>query len=153
MKKRPILLIILVFIIAVTLFSFPGSIYAKRDPIAVTYNYFVIASSPFNESITIDKTYNNFPDALSAAKNMAHVAMYRSDVQDKIAALNNEEFLNYLYDALFHRAPDTEGLANWLEGLNNGLSKSFVTDYFINSTEFEVKYIYHVNYTYESNIY
>ena len=140
MKKRNLFLLVLIIVIAVTLLAFPGSIFARSDP--VTYSYTSIISSPFNEPITIEKNYSSSADALSAAKNMAHTAMYRADIQAKIATLNNEEFIIYLYDGLFHRAPDATGSAAWLDGLNNGLSKSYVIDYFINSPEFEMRYIY-----------
>ena len=148
MKKRNLLLLVLVTVIAVTMFAFPGSAYAYgMDP--VTYSYTSIISSPFNEPITIEKNYSSSADALSAAKNMAHTVMYRADIQAKIATLSNQEFIIYLYDGLFHRAPDVTGSAAWLDGLNNGLSKSYVIDYFINSAEFEMRYIYAVTVTEE----
>src|SRR5665647_417143 len=93
---------------------------------STTHAHYSIISSPFNEPITIEKNYNNYADALSAAKNMAHVAMYREDVQSKIATLNNEEFINYLYGGLFHRTPEEAGFAGWLVDLNNGWSRSDV---------------------------
>ena len=152
MKKRNLLRVVLITVIAVTLLAFPGSVYANGDfgynP--SSYSYTSIISSPFNEPITIEKNYNSSADALSAAKNMAHAAMYRADIQAKIATLSNEEFIIYLYDGLFHRSPDATGSAAWLDGLNNGLSKSFVIDYFINSSEFEMRYIYSVTFTEDS---
>jgi len=142
MKKRNLLLVVLITVIAVTLLAFPASIYAIGG--STTTSYTSIISSPFNEPITIEKNYSSSVDALSAAKNMAHTAMYRADIQAKIATLSNEEFIIYLYDGLFHRTPDATGSEAWLNGLNNGLSKSFVIDYFINSPEFEMRYIYAV---------
>ena len=147
MKKRNLFLLVLIIVIAVTLLAFPGSIYAAYS--AYTTSYTSIISSPFNEPITIEKNYSSSADALSAAKNMAHTAMYRADIQAKIATLSNEEFIIYLYDGLFHRTPDATGSEAWLNGLNNGLSKSFVIDYFINSPEFEMRYIYSVTFTEE----
>jgi hypothetical protein len=150
MKKRKLLLIALIAIIAVTLFAFPGSIYAYGyDYTTITHNYSSIISTPFNETLTIQKDYAVYADALSAAKNMAHVAMYRADIQAKIATLSNEEFVVYLYDGLFHRAPDAEGYAAWLNGLKNGLSRSYLIDYFINSAEFEMRYVISVTFTEE----
>ena len=142
MKKRPLLLIILVIITTLTLFAFPGAGSATDYVPNTTYTHYSIISSPFNEPITIEKNYNNYADALSAAKNMAHVAMYREDVQSKIATLSNEEFINYLYDGLFHRTPEEAEFAGWLVGLNNGWSRSDAIDYFINSPEFEMSYVY-----------
>jgi hypothetical protein len=148
MKKRNFLLIILISIIAITLFAFPASAYAGVDRTELVYNYanmhpsFSIISSPFNEPLTIQIVYSNYADALSAAKNMANAAMYRTDVQDKIATLNNEEFINYLYDALFHRTPDAEGYSNWLSNLNNGITRSEAINSFIDSAEFGLRYIY-----------
>ena len=142
MKKRPLLLIILVIITTLTLFAFPGAGSATDYVPNTIYTHYSIISSPFNEPITIEKNYNNYADALSAAKNMAHVAMYRADVQSKIATLTNEEFINYLYGGLFHRTPEEAGFAGWLVGLNEGLSRSSMIDYFINSPEFEMRYVY-----------
>ena len=147
MKKRPILLIVLIAVIAFSLLAFPGSIFAAPQgelvyDYSITHYYYSIISSPFNEPMTIQVTYSNYADAFSAAKNMAHAAMYRTDVQSKIASLDNEAFLIYLYDGLFHRTPDATGYASWLEGLNSGLSRSEVIDSFINSSEFEMRYIY-----------
>jgi len=146
MKKRNLLLVVLITVIAVSLFAFPGSAYAGYVG-ETTYSYTSIISSPFNEPITIEKNYSSSADALSAAKNMAHNVMYRADIQAKIATLSNEEFIIYLYDGLFHRTPDATGAAAWLNGLNGGLSKSYVIDYFINSPEFEMRYIYSVTFT------
>jgi hypothetical protein len=148
MKKRTILLVVLISIIAITLFAFPASIYALRDESTLVYDRaimhpsFSIISSPFNEPITIQIVYGNYNDALSAARNMANTAMYRSDIQNKIATLTDNEFINYLYDGLFHRTPDAAGQADWLDKLNNGMSRPDVIDSFINSTEFELRYIY-----------
>ena len=142
MKKRPLLLIILVIITTLTLFAFPGAVSATGYVPDMAHTHYCIISSPFNEPITIEKNYNNYADASSAAKNMAHVAMYRADVQSKIATLTNEGFINYLYDGLFHRIPEEAGFVGWLVGLNNGWSRSQVIDYFINSTEFEMRYVY-----------
>jgi len=155
MKKRKLFLIVLITMIAVTLFAFPGSAYAQYLGVTTTttHSYTSIISSPFNEPITIDKIYSSSADALSAAKNMAHTAMYRADIQAKIATLSNEEFIIYLYDGLFHRTPDATGSEAWLNGLNNGLSKSFVIDYFINSPEFEMRYIYTVTFSVTSYSY
>ena len=150
MKKR-LLLIVLISIIAVTLFAFPASIYAGEVSTlvydhSITHYYYSIISSPFNEPITIPIVYSTYADALSAAKNMANAAMQRADVQAKIATLSNEEFINYLYDGLFHRTPDAAGYASWLDGLNNGLSRSDMISSFINSSEFEMRYVYTVAY-------
>jgi hypothetical protein len=145
MKKRSILLITLIIVIAVTLLSFPASIFDR--PIEDTHVHYKIISSPFNEIITIKIDYGRFEDALNAAKNMAHDAMYRTDTQDKIMTLDNEEFIIYLYDALFHRAPDVSGNEAWLDGLNNGISRSSVIDSFINSPEFEIRYVFRWTWT------
>jgi hypothetical protein len=140
MKKRLLLLVVLAAVIILTLLAFPGSISAGFY--VGNHVHYSISSSPFNEPITIDRDYYHYADALNAAKNMTHDAMYREDVQSKIATLTNEEFINFLYDGLFHRTPDEAGSAAWLEGLNNGLARSSMIDYFINSDEFATRYVY-----------
>ena len=150
--KKKLFLVILISVIAVVLFAFPVSVYA--DPVwstfvydhSNTHYYYSIISSPFNEPITIPIVYSTYDEALNAAKNMANAAMQRADVQAKIAALSNEEFITYLYDALFHRTPDDAGYAGWLNALDDGLSRSDMISSFINSSEFEMRYVYTVAY-------
>lgn len=49
--------------------------------------------------------------------------------------LSNEQFVEVLYQVFFNRASDPSGKANWLQCLNNGMSRLDVIGNFINSVE------------------
>lgn len=50
--------------------------------------------------------------------------------------LNDSEFVDMLYQALFDRSADPEGKSGWLNRLEHGLTRQFVCSGFINSSEF-----------------
>jgi len=145
--KRKSITLLLITIFAISLFAFPASVSAIPNGISngiinLSRVFYSIISSPFNEPIDIQTSYGTYDEALNAAKDMARNIMNRSDVQEEMAALDDEEFINYIYDALFHRTPDQEGFESWLNGLGNGLSRSEVIESLINSEEFGLRYIY-----------
>lgn len=141
MKRKSMILLVLITIVLISLFAFPASIYAKVNGHYV-YVFYSIVSSPFNEPVDIPTSYGTYDEALAAAKEMAESAMNKSDKQEEMAKLDDGEFLNYIYDALFHRLPDEEGYASWLNGLEGGLSRSEVIESFISSDEFALRYVY-----------
>lgn len=49
---------------------------------------------------------------------------------------SNEEYVTFLYKALFDRMPDSAGLQGWLSVLEGGLSRRYVLSGFIASSEF-----------------
>lgn len=50
--------------------------------------------------------------------------------------LNNSDFVDALYHTFFDREPDAGGKADWMNRLNNGVSRNEVLAGFVNSTEF-----------------
>lgn len=50
--------------------------------------------------------------------------------------VSDEEYIDILYRAIFDREADTEGKQNWLDTLNQGLSRWYVLSGFTGSTEF-----------------
>ena len=50
---------------------------------------------------------------------------------------DNEEYLTLLYQTLFDREPDSDGLNQWLLKMNEGLSRKDVLENFIYSSEFK----------------
>ncbi len=50
--------------------------------------------------------------------------------------LSDEEFIDTLYHVFLNRNSDSEGLANWEEALDNGLSRKYVCQGFAGSDEF-----------------
>ena len=59
-----------------------------------------------------------------------------SEFQSKYGALDNTGFTTLLYNNVLHRAPDSAGLANWVNALNADLSRTSVVLGFSDSTEF-----------------
>ena len=51
--------------------------------------------------------------------------------------LNNEGFVDLLYQSLFGREADEEGRNIWINQLNNGMKREYVFADFVNSKEFE----------------
>lgn len=49
--------------------------------------------------------------------------------------LNNEQYVTALYEAFLNRAPDSQGLANWVNALNNGATRDDIARGFASSTE------------------
>ena len=49
--------------------------------------------------------------------------------------LNNEQYVTALYQAFLNRTPDSAGLANWLNALNNGASRQDIARGFASSAE------------------
>ena len=50
--------------------------------------------------------------------------------------LSDSEYVEVLYRTLFDRASDTSGKNNWLDALNNGMSRTFVLKGFVDGAEF-----------------
>lgn len=49
--------------------------------------------------------------------------------------LNNEQYVTALYQAFLNRTPDSPGLANWVNALNNGASRQDIARGFASSAE------------------
>lgn len=56
--------------------------------------------------------------------------------QTRYGALDNNQFVTLLYQNVLHRAPDTEGLANWAGAMAAGTSRESVVVGFSQSAEF-----------------
>jgi hypothetical protein len=59
------------------------------------------------------------------------------EFQAKYGSLNNEQFVDLLYNNVLNRAPDATGLAHWLSALNGGNSRVSVVLGFSESVEFK----------------
>ena len=101
---------------------------------------YVLINSPLNEPI-IPITFPSKDEALNAGREQVKKALSDLTIQTTLAGYNNGQYLSYLYNAIFHRSPDDAGYSSWLAGLNSGLSRADVLNAFINSPEFEIKYV------------
>jgi hypothetical protein len=59
-----------------------------------------------------------------------------TEFQSTYGSLNNTQFVTLMYTNVLGRAPDAGGLSNWVNALNNGVSRADVVVGFSNSTEF-----------------
>ena len=50
--------------------------------------------------------------------------------------LSDSEYVDVLYQTLFDRASDAKGKNNWLDALNNGMSRTYVLKGFVDGAEF-----------------
>ena len=62
--------------------------------------------------------------------------IFSEECQARIAGYTNEEFITFLYRALFGREPDAEGFDAWLARMNAGMTKEEVVNGFTRSEEF-----------------
>jgi hypothetical protein len=61
--------------------------------------------------------------------------IFSDEIGSKVAAMTSDEYINFLYQTLFARTPDTEGYNNWLNYMNSGVSKEEILKGFLNSEE------------------
>ena len=82
--------------------------------------------------------YMDWMNRLSTGKASAAVAvqgfMMSKEMQNK--KLSNADFVEVCYHALMDRASDAGGKKNWVEKLNNGVSRNYILRGFIGSVEF-----------------
>lgn len=117
-----------------------GEVLSASVPLTISLRPYLIINSPGSES-KINTLFFSKEEALAAAKTQVTDFLNRADILASTSAMPNEQFLNYLYDAIFHRMADTGGLNNWVNELNSGMARGDVINSFINSPEFELKYI------------
>jgi hypothetical protein len=82
--------------------------------------------------------------ALEAGKSrmdLVYNFIFSEECQNKISGYSNEEFIEFLYQAIFDRDADSGGLANWLAEMNAGMTRADVVNAFIHSEEFTFLYL------------
>lgn len=61
--------------------------------------------------------------------------LFSDEIGAKVAAMTNEDYVNYLYTTLLSRNSDIHGYNNWLGYLNSGFSKEETLRAFLNNEE------------------
>ena len=79
------------------------------------------ANKVLNENMTGAKLVKNFVDS--------------KEMENR--KLSNNDYVTVLYNAMFDRKPDANGLKNWVNKLNNGTSREDVLIGFVSSQEFK----------------
>ncbi len=67
---------------------------------------------------------------------MLNSFMNSSEFRTRFSSTDNTSFVRVVYQNVLGRAPDPDGLAFWVQGLNGGLPRSQMMQSFINSPEF-----------------
>ena len=82
---------------------------------------------------------NCWEDCLSnnvfGANQVVECFIFSDELGAKVAAMSNEEFITFLYNAFLSRTPDTEGFNSWLSYMNSGVSKLDILKSFLNNEE------------------
>ena len=66
---------------------------------------------------------------------MAEHFIFSGELDAKINAMTNEEFINFLYGSFLSRTPDIDGFNSWVDYMNSGVSKIDVLRAFMNNQE------------------
>lgn len=67
--------------------------------------------------------------------------IFSEECQNKISGYTNEQFIKFLYLAIFGREADSDGLAFWLAHMDSGMTRADVVYGFTHSLEFEYLYL------------
>jgi predicted outer membrane repeat protein len=82
---------------------------------------------------------NNWNNLLSnnliGANQIVYNFIFSEELKNKISAMSNEEFINFLYKAILARTPDAEGYNNWLIFMGSSASKEEILMAFLNNEE------------------
>ena len=62
--------------------------------------------------------------------------IFGEEAQARIAEYSNEEFVTFLYRALFNREPEEEGFNAWISRMTDGMTREEVVERFTRSEEF-----------------
>ena len=62
--------------------------------------------------------------------------IFKIEAQERISDYTNEEFITFLYHALFNREPEEYGFNSWLSRMAAGMTREIVVDGFTHSEEF-----------------
>jgi hypothetical protein len=94
----------------------------------------VFGREPFQAEI--NSWVNNFNNGNASAYSLMNMAMFGIEMGFQIKALNNKDYVYFLYKCLLQRTPDLDGLNAWYNRLQSGKSKNEVLQGFIVSQEF-----------------
>jgi hypothetical protein len=70
-----------------------------------------------------------------SANQVAEQFIFNNEISSQVAAMNSDEFITFLYQALLARTPDAEGYAQWMSFMASGNSKIDTLMAFLNNPE------------------
>lgn len=92
----------------------------------------VLGREPDSEGM--NTWYNSLISGAKTGDEIVHGFFFSEEFTQ--ANYSDEEYIRRLYRALFNREPDADGLQNWLDTCNDGMSRRYVCSGFIGSTEY-----------------
>jgi hypothetical protein len=82
-----------------------------------------------------DYWMGQFTGGVMNAGQIVEQFIFDNEVASKVAAMTQEEFVAFLYQALLARTPDTEGLSQWVSFMAMGNSRMDTLRAFLNNPE------------------
>jgi hypothetical protein len=116
---------------------FMGEVETNTGFVTLMYNR-ILGRNPDSEGLA--NQLAALDSGLSRA-GLVYNLIFSEECQNEIAAYSNEEFIEFLYQAIFCRDADSGGLSNWLTHMSAGMTREGVVNGFIYSLEFEYLYL------------
>ncbi len=135
--KKHLFKILLLFLIPLLLnFSMPLNISASPDTDVEAFvsRFYNLCLEREPDTAGLNNWIGQLESGKLSGSGVAEAFIFSKEFQSK--NISNRHFLNIMYRAFFNRAPDTEGYLGWLSQLENGKSRKFVLEGFVNSIEF-----------------
>jgi hypothetical protein len=143
MKKINLKIVSMVFATFLSiLFIFPSVILAAQDSSGssdssglVKYVYEQVLDREPSQS-EINSWINNFNKGSASAYTLVNAAMFGIERGQQVNSMDNKDYIYFLYNSLFQRSPDLEGLNAWYNRLQSGIGKNEIIQGFVVSQEF-----------------
>jgi hypothetical protein len=143
MKKINLKIVSMVLVILLSsFFIFPSIILAAQNSSGggdnsglVKYVYEQILDREPSQS-EINSWINNFNKGSASAYTLVNTAMFGAERGSQVNAMNNKDYIYFLYACLFQRTPDLDGLNAWYNRLQSGKRKNEIIQGFVVSQEF-----------------
>lgn len=118
----------------------PLSDYEEKDSGFVTLLYNrVLDRAP--DATGLDGWVGALESGALTRMDLVNKFIFSDECQNTISDYTNEQFIEFLYQALFNRGPDSDGLNNWLTLMSAGMTKEEVVNCFTNCLEFGNLYL------------
>ena len=133
---------VIAMIFIASFFIFPSIILAAQNLSGdsntsglVKYMYGQVLDREPSQS-EINTWVNNINKGSASAYTLVNTAMFGIERGSQVNALNNKDYIYFLYNCLFQRTPDLEGLNAWYNRMQAGKGKNEIIQGFVVSSEF-----------------
>jgi len=113
----------------------PLSDYAKTNSGFTTLFYNrLLRRAPEQEGL--DSWIDRLESGTLTGADLVNGFIFGEECQARILGYNNEQFITFLYKALFNRVPESDGFNAWLARMSASMTREEVVDGFTHSEEF-----------------